>query len=211
MPIAYDETYRVTVSTSLPESSAIQNVYNFRITGQSGSAAVDASFMSAMETYFNALYDNIQAYLSSSLSDLVATVDQIDWDSLSSKWQTIRRVGDFILDVGVGTAADILPPGVAALITQEGLYRSHKGKKYFGGLNEGVNQPDGTILPALVEALTTINVALLGLVVIPGAPEDMTAHYVILNQTLGTYIIPTSAEATNRWSSQRRRKKFYGL
>jgi hypothetical protein len=134
-------------------------------------------------------------------------VDVVQW--LNGKWEVVQNVGLYawgqLLDAS--SAADHLPPGVAALGKLYTGAGRHIGKKFFGALTEAVNDVGGNLGSAAATSILAGLAELLTPYVISAGNELVS---VVLDHTDGTVRDIIDVAVSGYHGYQRRRRPGAG-
>jgi hypothetical protein len=209
MPIAPGDKVQCVVRYNWDESSVMNNVFHFAITGPGGSVAQEADVVTALSFRLSACYAELNAYLSTQLSVFSAAFDVVQW--IPPSWQIFYHVGDSQLTNAPAATGDILPPSNSPMLKFIPMYRKREGRKYFGGCVETSNDSDGVMVAGLQNALMAFAADLLSsTIVILGSPSNLEAQYVILNRSADLYNTVIAWGLNENWCVQRRRKQYVG-
>lgn len=195
-----DENLRVVCRYSAPNTSEILNVHMYQYTG---AGDTDADVLSAVETFFEDEWGpDWQALASTDV-----TFDEIELDVLKDNGEVKRNIGSAAIGLAGLDASDMMPSGVAALLTADTDLPKQRGRKYVAGLfDDGI--VDGLITAVQIGKLVLLVLEYLDTITGILAGELNPG---VLSRTLGDFKpFVSSGAVTDVPSYQRRRKPNVG-
>lgn len=146
MTISTGDILRVVASLLWTDGNVNQNVFNVKVTG-AGGPWTDQDIVDDCEDWL----DNMYANLTTTCSDQIDGNEVIvyKWDTVGLDWDEVGSQS-WVWDPSI--TVDQLPRGVAALVRLWTTDPDVQGKKYIGGLTEGV-VTDGLIVSAILTVL----------------------------------------------------------
>lgn len=195
-----DENLRVVCRYSAPNSSEILNVHMYQYTG---AGDTDADVLTACQTFFEDEWGPDWV----SLASQELTFEEIELDVLKDNGEVKRNIGSAIIGLAGGDANDMMPSGVAALLSADTDLPKQRGRKYIAGLG------DNGIVDGLIVAGKIATLVLLALEYL----DDITGILAgtlspgVLSRTLTTFKpFIASGAVTDVPAYQRRRKPNVG-
>jgi len=199
---------QVVAEFSHPNSSAIQNKFNFYVGG--AGEAENEDIVEAVTTWLELLYENLDDLMSTGILFVKAGIHSLVF--LVDHWELLEQLGVVEILTGFAGAADdaFLPPSSSLVVNLMTNVPGHVGRIYFGGFTEGANDTDGTPSATLVTAGANAG-QMMSSAEVEVANSDLTIRMVILDtdQAIHRYFLSTLTR--NRWYSQRRRRVDVGI
>jgi len=208
MSVSDQEVIRCAVRQKTGALTDIVNVFEFK--GQGGSPPSDAQVLTAVASYFDALYNNIETGIATAQVPYDIKVDVVE--IIGGLKKIVRNVGT----VGWGSlynpsdAGSVMPPAVCCLVLLRTVVGKIFGKKYLGELGESVvshytfEAAFITVVNAFITAALA-SFATSGVVMnfLPGVLSVSVAH-------MGEFLLFTDGEISPEPAYQRRRKLSVG-
>lgn len=139
MTVVLNDVIKVTVKSSMPNGSVIENVYHLKKIG--GGDLSEADAMEDIVLWVTSLHDQLD-----DLQVTTLTYDSVDAYNVTQD----RPVSSSSLVGGGDLAADPLPPGVAALVSCDTGVKRGVGRKYIAGISEALTTGGEFVAGALV-------------------------------------------------------------
>lgn len=205
MTVSPGDVLKVTIEFSLSTGTICQNVAYFRSVLTGG--VTDAATVSAIKSWADAAYQEIDADFENGMTANTSYVDTIEWDSVGSKWEVVYNVGSFVPVIVPASASELLPQPVSPFIVFNTTRPKSKGRRFLFGYTEP--STSGSVLTAgdvtrLVdfadECLDNAVIDVLNYFV-PGIPRVAA----------NLFLDFTSAVVTNIVGTQRRRRPGVGI
>jgi len=205
--VSAGDIIRATVRLSHPIMSAIENVWHFRCDGAGTAAGEDA--LSAVHKFMQDVYNTWDAIMSEDTTLVDIIVNTLLF--VQDHWTTGLAVGviNDITDFLPVSAAEVMPPSNAHLLRFRTDFPKHEGRKYFAPFTEAQSIA-GLVNQATIDLGNIVYLnTLLYSDAIPNSA--LTLDHIVLDANQELYNIPETGIQSNRWSVQRRRKRYVGL
>jgi len=203
----HNDKYQVRMFYALPDGVEAENVWGYALADPAPDNPSNADILAAISARQTAYL----AYLSPWLADVVTVtytqVDRVEWNV--DFWETVEHLGTIAHNVTGSEVTEMLPHGVAAVIT---AYTSHprvRCRKFFPGLAEG-DCSGSTLLPALQTDLTSMAALWLTGIVVTGAAKLYAQALSVSGAYAGTVSPLVAAAISPIMGYQRRRKPGVG-
>ena len=202
MALGVGDIVRTTMNFQLTNGVQYQNVFHHIFDGIGGIS--DAAVVADIQTWAEAMYDELVAMVRVNTQEKLCFVDQVEW--VVDEWVIVANIGVFTpLFVPVG-AGNQLPNQVSPFIVFKTARPKSVGRKFMFPALEP-NQEDGIIdapaIAALVafatDALADINLDVV---------NDL--HPGIIRTGVNDFLTFTVAVVTDLLGTQRRRRPGYG-
>lgn len=205
MAVSNDDILKVVMEVLLEDGTIAQNVFWF--VAELAAQQSDASVLTAVETWIEALYSDGSSYLPSSMTQRVCWIDRMAWDPGESKWVKEYFVGYFTPTIGFNDINEPLPNMSAPLITFPTSRPKSRGRKFIFPFAEDAQDATFLIAAALT-ALTNMADEALDDIVLGPLNELIPC---IVRVAADTVLKFDTAIVTNVLATQRRRRPGVGI
>lgn len=200
MASTFGDLYRITVTTSIPNGSVVQNVFQYRHEGLA--PVTDNGLKTAVGGHMGALWSYVQGSM-----DTNTVLERADILRINAIGETLADLGSVIINTAGLFDGNQNAPAVSMLLTGNTDVPGVRARKYLGGyvrdaIAEGLFSASPT-----AQAVTFVQNWLAGftaelVLFLPGVVSKKTGGWVPLNAT---------GSATNEPAYQRRRKASVGV
>lgn len=134
MAVVDEDLIRGIVNIALPDLVIAQNIYYWQLDDPAADNPSDNQIVSACDVKLTAMYEDLEAYLCTTVTVMDVEVEKIEWDG--TKWETVDNLGLATLGVVGDEATDMLPHGVAGVVTADTLRPQTRARKFIPGIAE---------------------------------------------------------------------------
>lgn len=152
MAVTDGDVMRCTVSITLPNAVVAQNVYYYQLDDEFGVAPSNAAIGAAIDTQLTNLYQAIEAVMVTGAEATHVEIDKIVWDGAG--WETVENLDQRLIGVSGTEVTDMVPHGVAPVITAGTSRPQTRARKFIAGVAEDLmtdSDLGGTALAALAD------------------------------------------------------------
>lgn len=140
MAVAAGTILRVVGELIVPQSTVMQNVFYCKF-DDNGTSNDEQDVVDDCRDWLDDIYGELVAQMKNTIDS--GEVKVYEWDTVGLDWD---EIGSAFLTVNFTNAGDMLPHGVAAVITGRTFDPDVSGRKFFGGFCE--DQQVGSVIGA---------------------------------------------------------------
>lgn len=211
MPIENGDILRARSEMQFPDSSKLQNVWWFRVTGTG--EADEADVAGEIEDALEVMHTMLLPFFYIGMSFTTLVIEQVAWEETPppAGWKVQQTLQDapWMELLECTNVANLLPPANAAMFRMVPVLRKHQGRKYLGGFTENDNLATGLISEALQAELLDVAACTVFTYAIPNSA--LFFNFVVPNMSGPATLGFTEVIVSNRWKSQRRRETGVGI
>lgn len=202
MALSANDILKVVVSLAFPDSVVAQNIF-WTLFENTGGSADEEDVLDDIETWIEAIYDEIAAVMGADV-----TIDDAKVYVYDAGDDDFDEVGDRSLTVPFLQNDDFQPHGIAAVSNANTTNPDVQGRKYWGGFTEPSNL-DGYLSGGIIAAMSLC----VGVWIDPFVGVETGSDFVpgVYSLTKSTFY-PFNLDASTNllWGYQRRRKPGVG-
>jgi len=151
MTVQAGDVIKVVVDQTYPGGWSCQNVFYWLLPEGSDEMA-DSTVLGAVTNKIEAMWEELELFMKSTYTMDSVSIVVVEWDETEGKWETVRTVGSYPLDVTFAGTTDLMPPYVTAFLTGFTNGIKTRARKSLSGIVEGaqaIGVPGGGTLTAL--------------------------------------------------------------
>jgi len=149
------DCFRADVLITMPNSVLGMNSWTYYLWDPTTTNPGDGAIVSAIGNKLTAIYQDIQAMVSTAVEFVEVEISRIEWNG--TKWIVDEYINTVDLNVVGNDATDMAPHGVAAVVTGHTDYPKTRARKFFPGIGED-NISGSTISAGLLTLLANLAV-----------------------------------------------------
>lgn len=204
MSVVNQDILRVSLNFELGDGTQYQNVYHMIRDGEDVYSV--QAHLDAIETKMEAAYADIQALVSTYITEQLCFVDRVEFNEIVDEWRIVENIGTFTPLFEPSGSIDGVPYQCAPYIYFKTQRPRTVGKKFLFPVGEDV-QSDGILSGPAVTAYTAMAAELLAGIALGG---DATLTFGVPRTGVNSWFNFLVAVVSDIIGTQRRRKPGVG-